>query len=97
MAIEMLNYLSWTRMCIDFMAKHKMLKFMDTYSSYNQISLCENDEEKKSFITYMVMPFGINCVGSTYQMFINKMLKRKIGRNVEVHVYDLLVKRDKET
>jgi hypothetical protein len=36
---------------VDSTARHKLLTFMDAFSSYNQIMMDENDEEKTSFIT----------------------------------------------
>lgn len=56
------------------------------------------DEEKTAFIIdrglycYRVMPFSLKNAGATYQRLVNKMFKKKIGRNVEVYVDDLLVK-----
>ena len=56
------------------------------------------DEEKTSFITekgtycYKVMPFGFKNVGATHQRLVNKLFKRQIGRNIEVHVDDMLMK-----
>uniref|UniRef100_A0A2N9J3T5 Uncharacterized protein n=1 Tax=Fagus sylvatica TaxID=28930 RepID=A0A2N9J3T5_FAGSY len=50
---------------------HKLLSFMDTFSSYNQMD--EADQEKTAFITsrglfcYKVMPFGLKNVGAMYQ------------------------------
>ena len=56
------------------------------------------NEEKTSFITsqglfcYEVMPFGLKNAGATYQKLVNHMFHPQIGRNVEVYVYDMLVK-----
>ena len=58
----------------------------------------EADQEKTSFITsqglfcYKVMPFGLKNAGATYQRLVNHMFRPQIGRNVEVHVDDMLVK-----
>ena len=38
------------------------------------------------------MPFGLKNAGATYQRLVNQMFKKKIGRNVEVYVDDMLVK-----
>jgi hypothetical protein len=49
------------------------LSFLDAYSSYSQIKLKKEDEEKMAFITpyrvfcYQVMPFGLKNIGATYQ------------------------------
>ena len=88
--------------CIDQLmnstAGHKLLSFMDAFSSYNQIRMDEVDQEKTSFITsqglfcYKVMPFDLKNVGATYQKLVNHMFHPQIGRNVEVYVDDMLVK-----
>ena len=52
---------------VDLIVGHKLLSFMDAFSSYNQIRMDEVD--KASFITsqglfcYKVMPFGLKNVG----------------------------------
>ena len=49
---------------VDSIVGHKLLTFMDTFSSYNQILMAEEDQEKTTFVTsqglycYRVMPFG---------------------------------------
>ena len=49
---------------VDSIVGHKLLTFMDTFSSYNQILMAEEDQEKTTFVTsqglycYKVMPFG---------------------------------------
>ena len=59
---------------MDSMARHQLLSFMDVFSSYNQIRMHEDDQEKTSFVTsqglfyYRVMPFGLKNVGATYQI-----------------------------
>jgi hypothetical protein len=62
---------------VDSTVGHKLLSFMDTFSSYNQMD--EADQEKTAFITsrglfcYKVMPFGLKNVGAMYQRLVNKM------------------------
>ena len=83
---------------VDSTAGHKLLSFMDAFSGYNQIRMDEVNQEKTSFITsqglfcYEVMPFGLKNAGATYQKLVNHMFHPQIGRNVEVYVYDMLVK-----
>ena len=87
---------------VDSTAGHKLLNFMDTFSGYNQIRMDETDQEKTSFVTslglfcYKVMPFGLKNAGATYQRLVNHMFRPQIGRNVEVHVDDMLVKNQNE-
>ena len=77
---------------------HKLLSFMDAFSSYNQIRMNEVDQENTSFITsqglfcYKVMPFNLKNAGATYQRLVNHMFCPQIGQNVEVYVDDMLVK-----
>ena len=83
---------------VDSTASHKLLRFMDAFSGYNQIRMDEVDQEKTSFITsqglfcYKVMPFGLKNAGATYQRLVNHMFGPQIRWNVEVYVDDMLVK-----
>ena len=74
--------------CIDQLmnstAGHKLLSFMDAFSSYNQIKMDEVDQEKTSFITsqglfcYKVMPFNLKNTGATYQRLVNHMFVHRL-------------------
>ena len=87
---------------VDSTAEHKLLMFMDAFSGYNQIKMDEEDQEKTAFITsqglycYKVMPFELKNAGATYQRLVNKMFNKKISRNMEVYVDDMLVKSKEE-
>ena len=87
---------------VDFIAGHKLLSFMDVFSSYNQILMNEEDQEKTTFIAsqelycYRVMLFRLKNVGAIYQRLVNRMFSQQIGRNVEVYVNDMLVKSKEE-
>lgn len=56
------------------------------------------NEGKTSFIIdcglyfYTAMPFRLKNMGAMYQRLVNLMFKSQVGRNLEVYVYDLLVK-----
>ena len=88
---------------VDSTAGHKLLTFMDAFSGYNQIKMAKEDQEKTAFITSQglycskVMPFGLKTTGATYQRLVNKMFSKKIGRNMEVYVNDMLVKSKEES
>lgn len=62
--------------------------------------MAPEDEEKRTFITdkglycYKVMPFGLKNAGVKYQRLVNKVFKEQIGRNMEVYIDDMLVKRN---
>ncbi|KAF5449295.1 hypothetical protein F2P56_029759 [Juglans regia] len=83
---------------VDATTKHKMLRFMDVYSGYNQIKMKKADQEKTASINdrglycYKVIHFGLKNAGATYQRLVNKMFKDQIGRSMEAYVNDLLVK-----
>nr|XP_009757868.1 PREDICTED: uncharacterized protein LOC104210618 [Nicotiana sylvestris] len=83
---------------IDTTAGHELLSFLDNYSSYNQILMEEEDQEKITFIThqgtyyYKVMPFGLKNAGATYQRLVTKMFKDQLGKIMEVYIDDMLVK-----
>ena len=87
---------------VDSIAGHKLLSFMDKFSRYNQILIVEDNQEKTSFVTsqrlycYKVMSFGLKNTGATYQRLVNRMFFHQIGRNVEVYINNMLVKRKTE-
>ena len=87
---------------VDSTARHQLLSFMDAFSSYNQIRMHEDDQEKTSFVTnqglfcYRIMPFELKNAGATYQRLMNRMFAPQIGRNVQVYVDDILVKSRRE-
>ena len=66
-------------MLVDAIAGHELLNFMDAFSSYNQILMHLDNQEKMAFIIergifyYKVMPFGLKNVSATYQRLVNKM------------------------
>ncbi|KAK0572810.1 hypothetical protein LWI29_037640 [Acer saccharum] len=85
-------------MLVDATAGHDLLSFMDAYSSYNQILMHPDDQEKTAFVTerctfcYKVMPFGLKNAGATYQRLVNKMFAKMLGSTMEVYIDDMLVK-----
>ena len=87
---------------VDSIAEHKLLTFMDAFLGYNQIKMVEKDQKKTAFIMsrglycYKVMPFGLKNAGAIYQRLVNKMFNKKISRNMEVYVDDMLVKSKEE-
>jgi hypothetical protein len=83
---------------IDSTAGCDLLCFLDCYSGYHQIAIKEEDQEKTAFITpfdaycYTTMSFGLKNVGATYQRAIQACFKRKLNKNVEAYVDDVVVK-----
>lgn len=88
---------------VDGVVEHKLLSFLEAYSSYNQIRMEPRDEEKTTFITeftnfcYKVMPFGLKNVGATYQPLMDKILQGQLGKNLEVYMDNKVVKSDDMT
>jgi hypothetical protein len=74
------------------------LSFLDAYSSYHQINLAIDDEEKIMFITPFrifcstKMAFGLKNGGARYQKDIHIILESQIGQNVEAYIDDMIVK-----
>jgi hypothetical protein len=83
---------------VDSMVSCELLSFLDAYSSYQQISLDIDNEEKTAFITpfgifcYTKMSFGLKNGGATYQKCVHIVLESHIGRNVEAYIDDIVVK-----
>ena len=87
---------------MDAIARHELLSFIDTYSGYNQICMCPEEEDKTTFTTdyglyyYKVMPLGLKNAGATYQRLVNKVFANLISKDMlvkslhkEDHVIDL--------
>jgi len=83
-----------------YRADHKILSFLNVFSSYNQISTHPKDKKKTTFMTvdanyyYEVMSFGLKNAGETYQRLMDKIFKGLISRAVEVYVDDIVIKSD---
>ncbi|KAJ4719042.1 Retrovirus-related Pol polyprotein from transposon opus [Melia azedarach] len=90
--------LTWIDQLVDATAGHELLSFINAFSGYNQVKMYAPDEEGTSFNTNkglycdMVMPFGLNNVGVTYQRLVNKLFKEHIGKNMEIYVNDIITK-----
>nr|GEZ53951.1 reverse transcriptase domain-containing protein [Tanacetum cinerariifolium] len=73
-----------------------------TYKGYHQIQMAKEDEEKSAFITnqrifcYTKMAFGFINAGATYQRLVDKAFHKQNGRNLEVYVDDLVIKKPHE-
>jgi hypothetical protein len=87
---------------IDSTAGCERLSFLDAYSSYNQIKLKKEDEEKTAFITpygvfcYQVMTYGLKNAGATFQRMMQNCLGSQIGRNIQVYIDDMVITTRKE-
>ncbi|GKU91005.1 hypothetical protein SLEP1_g4936 [Rubroshorea leprosula] len=78
-------------------AGHERMSFLDASSSYHQVQLLLDDQEKTAFYAgdaiycYVMMPFGLKNAGATYQKLVQIIFKLQIGRNIEVYVDDMIV------
>ena len=90
--------LSWIDQQVDTTAGQELLSFMDVYSGYNKILMYELDEERTSFTTnrglycYKAIPFNLKNARATHQRLLNMMFKDLIGKKIEEHMDDMLVK-----
>lgn len=76
---------------------YEILSFMDGFYGYNKIRI-NDDQHKTTFVTpwgifcWIVMNFGLNNVGATYQKGMVGMFHDMIHDFVEVYVDDILAK-----
>jgi hypothetical protein len=79
---------------------HTVISFMDDNVGYNQIFMAEEDVPKTAFMCpraiglneWVVMTFGLKNVGATYQLAMNYIFHKLIGRIVEIYIDDVVVK-----
>jgi hypothetical protein len=89
---------------VEAAAECKIMALLDCFSGYHQIWLCEEDEEKTSFITpfntycYLRMPEGLKNASPMFYRMMKAILKEQMERNVFAYVDDIVVaSRKKET
>ena len=75
------------------------MSFLDSFQGYHQIPLALDDQEKTAFVTpvgnyhYKVIPFGLKNAGSTYQRMMTRIFESLLGKNIEIYIDDMVVKR----
>ena len=75
----------------------KAYSFLDGFSSYNQVSIAENDQHKTAFATewgifaYRVMPFGLTNAPATFQRLMAHAFKIYPRDFLEIFMDDLCV------
>ena len=84
---------------VDATIGHPRMSFLVVFQSYHQIPLALDDQEKIAFVTpignyhYKVMPFGLKNAGSTYQRTMTRMFESLLGKNIEIYIDNMVVKR----
>lgn len=79
-----------------------MMSLLDCFSSYHQVWLKPEGEEKISFITpsgtycYRRMPEGLRNVGPTLSRMTDAVFHKQKGKNLVAYVDDIVVKSDKK-
>ena len=79
---------------------NKILSFMDGNAGYNQIFMAPEDIHKTAFrvpgavglFKYVVMTFGLKNAGATYQRAMNYIYHDLVGKLVEIHIDNVVVK-----
>lgn len=75
----------------------KIYSKFDIIAAFNEIRMKEGDEEKTAFLTryglfeYVVMPFGLCNAPSTFQAFINEVLREHLDVFCSAYLDDILV------
>lgn len=78
------------------------MSLLDCFSSYHQVWLKPEGEEKISFITpsgtycYRRMPEGLRNVGPTLSRMTDAVFHKQKGKNLVAYVDDIVVKSDKK-
>ncbi|XP_024172220.1 uncharacterized protein LOC112178292 [Rosa chinensis] len=91
-------------MLVDAVAGHELLSFMDGTAGYHQIPVAEEDRHKTAFrcpgfagvFEYVVMSFGLQNAGATYQRAMNLIFHDILGKVLEVYIDDVVVKSQKK-
>ena len=84
---------------VDATVGHPRMSFLDAFQGYHQIPLALDDQEKTTFVTlignyhYKVMPFDLKNARSTYQRMMTMMFESLLGKNIEIYIDDMVVKR----
>jgi hypothetical protein len=89
-------------MLINNASEHRVISFSDGNAGYNQIFMAKEDMSKMTFrcpgfmglFEWVVMTFGLENVGATYQMAMNLIFHDLLGIILEIYIDDVVVKSD---
>jgi hypothetical protein len=84
---------------INSTSSNRVISFLDGNTGYNQISMAVGDITKTAFhsprfmglFKWVVMTFGLNNIGSTYQRAMNLIFHDLLGLIMEVFINDVVV------
>ena len=82
---------------LDRLARHSHYYFLDGYSSYNQIAIALDDQEKTTFtcpygtFAFRRMPFGLYNVSATFQRCMMSMFSDLVEEDLEIFIDDFSV------
>ena len=82
---------------LDRLARHHHFCFLHGYSSYNQIAIAPEDQEKTTFtcpygtFAFRRMPFGLCNAPATFQRFMMSMLSDLVEKVMEIFMDDFTV------
>jgi hypothetical protein len=87
-------------MLINNASGHRVFNFIDGNAGYNQIFMAEEDMSKTTFhcpcfiklFEWVVMTFGYQNVGATYQRAMNLIFYDLLGIVLEIYIDDVIVK-----
>lgn len=87
-------------MLVDVTTNHRFFNFIDGKSCSIQIFIAKEDTHKTTFMCprslsiyeWIVMPFKLKNVGTTYQRAINVIFHYLIGKTIEVSIDDVVIK-----
>ena len=79
---------------LNHFARHEYYCFLDEYSSYNQITISPEDQEKTTFtcpygtFAFMRMPFGLCNTRGTFQCCMRARFSNMVEKTIEVFMDD---------
>ena len=82
---------------LDRLAGHEYYCFLDRYSSYNQISIAPEDQEKTTFtcpygtFAFRRMPFGLCNAPGTFQRYMMAIFSNMVEKIIEVFMDDFSI------